>query len=131
MVDGPLPTLPRMRGRARQGRPRRQRQGQGNDDAYASAAAVSCFNRKLTAERLNAFLHAAKPEALRLTCRNAEAIVTHRQFQPCPAVGRRATTSPDRSRLLPTSAALLSGRTLAIARFGWGEVGPRQRSGRG
>src|SRR5258706_6497316 len=33
------------------------------------------------------------------------------------------TTSPNRSRLLPTSVTLLSGRTLAIARFGWGEVG--------
>src|SRR6266852_1025973 len=41
------------------------------------------------------------------------------------------TTSPNRSRLLPTSVTLLSGRTLAIARFGWGEVGPRQRAGRG
>src|SRR5258707_13604647 len=38
---------------------------------------------------------------------------------------------PNRSRLLPTSVTLLSGRTLAIARFGWGEVGPRQRAGRG
>src|SRR6266849_3174648 len=46
---------------------------------------------------------------------------------------RRAlwTTSPNRSRLLPTSVTLLSGRTLAIARFGWGEVGPRKRAGRG
>src|SRR5260370_26381185 len=31
--------------------------------------------------------------------------------------------SPNRSRLLPTSVALLSGRILAIARFGWGGVG--------
>src|SRR6266849_6056015 len=31
--------------------------------------------------------------------------------------------SPNRSRLLPTSVTLLSGRTLAIARFGWGGVG--------
>src|SRR5262249_19293088 len=40
-------------------------------------------------------------------------------------------TSPNRSRLLPTSVTLLRGRTLAIARFGWGEVGPHQRAGRG
>src|SRR5260370_24621106 len=40
-------------------------------------------------------------------------------------------TSPNRSRLLPASVTLSSVRTLAIARFGWGEVGPRQRSGRG
>src|SRR5258707_14555377 len=45
--------------------------------------------------------------------------------------GAPATTSPNRSRLLPTSVTILSGRTLAIARFGWGEVGPRQRAGRG
>src|SRR6266849_3500328 len=31
--------------------------------------------------------------------------------------------SPNRSRLLPTSVTLLNGRTLAIARFGWGGVG--------
>src|ERR1700730_3327090 len=31
--------------------------------------------------------------------------------------------SPNRSRLLPTSITFLSGRTLAIARFGWGGVG--------
>ena len=30
--------------------------------------------------------------------------------------------SPNRSRLLPTSVTLLGGRTLAIARFGWGGV---------
>src|SRR5258708_37785438 len=43
----------------------------------------------------------------------------------------KAATSPNRSRLLPTSVILLSGRTLAKARFGWGEVGPRQRAGWG
>src|SRR5258707_15163302 len=41
--------------------------------------------------------------------------------------------SPNRSRLLPTSVTLLGGRTLAIARFGWGGVGgggrKRRRSG--
>src|SRR5215831_12094415 len=65
---------------------------------------------------------------------------------PCPACaylaywrqtklqGRKARALlhlPHRSRLLPTSVTLLSGRTLATARFGWGEVGPRQRAGRG
>src|SRR5262249_16401656 len=45
--------------------------------------------------------------------------------------GAGELTSPNRSRLLPTSVTLLSGRTLAIARFGWREVGPRQRAGRG
>ena len=33
--------------------------------------------------------------------------------------------SPNRSRLLPTSVTLLSGRTPAIAGFGWGGVGGR------
>ncbi len=42
-----------------------------------------------------------------------------------------AIPSPNRSRLLPTSVTFWSGRTLAIARFGWGEVGPRKRAGRG
>src|SRR6266852_8916907 len=36
---------------------------------------------------------------------------------------RELLPSPNRSRLLPTSVNLLSGRTLAIARFGWGGVG--------
>jgi hypothetical protein len=30
---------------------------------------------------------------------------------------------------LPTSVTFFSGRTLTIARFGWGEVGPRLRAG--
>src|SRR5260370_3041910 len=64
-----------------EGVPRRQRQGQRNHDAHASAAAVSGFNRELAAERLNAFLHAAKPETRRLVCRDAKAVVTHRQFE--------------------------------------------------
>jgi precorrin-3B synthase len=38
-------------------------------------------------------------------------------------IGADLLPSPDRSRLLPTSVALLIGRTLAIARFGWGGVG--------
>src|SRR5260370_41375820 len=107
-----------------EGVPRRQRQGQRNHDAHASATAVPGFNRKLAAERLNAFLHAAKPETRRLVCRDAEAVVTHRQFEPRP-------TSPNRSRLLPTSVTFLRGRTLSIARVGWVEVGPRQRAWRG
>jgi hypothetical protein len=64
-----------------EGVPRRQRQGQRNHDAHASAAAVSGFNSELAAERLNAFLHAAKPETRRLVGRDAEAVVTHRQFE--------------------------------------------------
>jgi hypothetical protein len=43
----------------------------------------------------------------------------------------RGITSPNRSRLLPTSVNLFSGRALAIATFGWGEVGARQRAGWG
>src|SRR5215471_9114592 len=74
----PLTVLPRLRGKV----------GQRDDDAHAGAAAVSRFNRKLAAERLNALLHAAKPETQRLPCRDAEAIVTHRQLEPC------AFTSP-------------------------------------
>jgi hypothetical protein len=38
-------------------------------------------------------------------------------------IGADLLPSPNRSRLLPTSVTLLSGRTLAIARFGWGGVG--------
>jgi len=81
-----------------EGGPRRQRQGQRNHDAHASTAAVSGFNRELPAERLNAFLHAAKPETRRLACREAQAVVAHRQFE---AAAR--SFSPNRNRLLPIS----------------------------
>ena len=64
-----------------EGVPRRQSQGQRNHDTHASATAVPGFNRKLAAERLNAFLHAAKPETRRLVCRDAKAVVAHRQFE--------------------------------------------------
>src|SRR5262249_49525599 len=44
---------------------------------------------------------------------------------------RVSFASPNRSRLSSTSVTLLSGRTLAIARFGWGEVAALLRGGRG
>src|SRR6266849_10313883 len=107
----PHPSLPRQRarvregggGRVREGVPRRQRQWQRNNDAHASAAAVCCFNRKLAAERLNPLLHAAKPETLRLACRDAEAVVAHRQFQPCPFTSPRVRGEVDPNLPYPAS----------------------------
>src|SRR5579883_1068722 len=67
---------------------------QRDEDAHTSAAAACCFDCELAAERLNAFLHAAKPETGRLARRNAVAVVAHRQFEPC----RNAVLFPCPSR---------------------------------
>src|SRR5258706_9160353 len=79
------------------------------------------------AAKANAAQHVKTPhiEALRILALRSLVLSTPSRSKPIAG-----STSPNRSRLLPTSVTFFSGRTLAIARFGWGEVGPRQRDGR-